>query len=147
MGSNRRYKCSKKTKQLEDSVRKLEKDLREADESNYKRVKLISQLMDDNKQLELDNSVLKSKVERLEEELDILRSERKEIEEKTKDGIDKDAVIVQLILEKDRLAIENLKNHANMIEQKKIALEAARLANQRQICQMPYFPPGGITWL
>ena len=137
----------KKTKQLEDNVRKLEKDLREADKSNYERSKLVSQLTDDNKQLELDCSVLKSKVERLEEELGILRGERKEIDEKTKDGIDKDAVIVQLILEKDRLAIENLKNYANLIEQKKIALEAARLANQSQICQMPYLPPGGIAWL
>ena len=137
----------KKTKQLENKVRELKEELRKVDDSNYERAKLISQLTDDNKQLELDYSALKSKVERLEEELCILRGERKEIEEKTKDGIDKDAVIVQLILEKDRLAIENLKNHANLIEQNKIALEAARLANQRQICQMPYFPPGGIAWL
>ena len=137
----------KKTKQLENKVRELKEELRKVDDSNYKRAKLISELTDDNKQLELDCSVLKSKVERLEEELGILRGERKEIEEKTKDGIDKDAVIVQLILEKDRLAIENLKNHANLIEQKKIELEAARLASQRQICQMPYFPPGGIAWL
>ena len=137
----------KKTKQLEEKVRELNKELREADNVNYERSKFISQLTDDNKQLELDCSVLKSKVERLEEELGILRGERKEIEEKTKDGVGKDAVIVQLILEKDRLAIENLKNHANLIEQKKIALEAVRLANQSQICQMPYFPPGGIAWL
>lgn len=137
----------KKRKQLEDNVRKLEKDLREADELNYERSKLVSQLMNDNKQLELDCSVLKSKLEKLEEELNILRGEREEIEEKTKDGIDKDAVIVQLILEKDRLIIEGLKNHINMIEQKKVVLEAIRLANQSQICQMPYFPPGGIAWL
>jgi len=137
----------KKTKQLEEKVRELNKELREADNVNYERSKLVSQLTDGNRQLELDCSALKSKVERLEEELGILRGERKEIEEKTKDGIDKDAVIIQLILEKDRLAIENLKNHANLIEQNKIALEAARLANQRQICQMPYFPPGGIAWL
>lgn len=137
----------KKTKQLENKVRELNEELRKADDSNYERTKLISQLMNDKKQLELDCSVLKSKVERLEEELGILRGERKEIEEKTKDGIDKDAVIVQLILEKDRLVIENLKNHANLIEQKKIALETVRLANQSQICQMPYFPPGGIAWL
>ena len=137
----------KKTKQLEDKVRELKEELRKADDSNYKRVKLISELTNDKKQLELDCSVLRNKVESLEEELGILRGVRKEIDEKTKDGVDKDAVIVQLILEKDRLAIENLKSHANMIEQNKIALEAARLANQRQICQMPYFPPGGIAWL
>lgn len=136
-----------KQKQLENKVRELKEELRKVDDSNFERAKFISQLTDDNKQLELDYSVLKSKVERLEEELRILRGERKEIEEKTKDGIDKDAVIVQLILEKDRLAIENLKNHANLIEQKKITLDAARLANQRQIYQMPYFPPGGIAWL
>ena len=137
----------KKTKQLEDKVRELKEELRKADDSNYKRAKLISELTNDKKQLELDCSVLRNKVESLEEELGILRGVRKEIDEKTKDGVDKDAVIVQLILEKDRLAIENLKSHANMIEQNKIALEAARLANQMQICQMPYFPPGGIAWL
>ena len=137
----------KKTKQLENEVRELKEELRKVDDSNYERSKFISQLTDDNRQLELDCSALKSKVERLEEELGILRNEREEIEEKTKDGIDKDAVIVQLILEKDRLAIENLKNHANMIEQKKIVLDAVRLANQSQICQMPYFPSGGIAWL
>ena len=137
----------KKTKQLENEVRKLKEELRKVDDSNYERAKLISQLTDDNKQLELDYSALKSKVERLEEELCILRGERKEIEEKTKGGTDKDAVIAQLILEKDRLAIENLKNHANLIEQNKIALEAAMLASQRQICQMSYFPHGGIAWL
>ena len=127
----------KKTKQLENKVRELKEELRKVDDSNYERAKLVSQLMEDNKQLELDCSALKSKVERLEEELGILRGERKEIEEKTKDGIDKDAVIAQLILEKDRLAIENLKNHANLIEQKKITLEAARLANQRSILNYP----------
>lgn len=137
----------KKTKQLANKVRELKEELRKVDDSNYERAKLISQLTDDNKQLELDCSALKSKVERLEEELGILRGERKEIEEKTKDGVDKDAVIVQLILEKDRLTIENLKSYASLIEQKKIALEAARLASQRQICQMPYFPPSGIAWL
>ena len=75
----------KKTKQLENKVRELKEELRKVDDSNYERAKLISQLMDDNKQLELDCSALKSKVERLEEELGILRGERKEIEEKTKD--------------------------------------------------------------
>lgn len=128
----------KKTKLFEEKVRELNKELREENNANYEKSKLISTLINDSKQLEFNCSALKNKVERLEDELSILRGERKEIEDKIKDGVDKDAVIIQLILEKDRLAIENLKNHANMIEQTKAVLEAARLANQMSmpVCQL-----------
>ena len=76
----------------------------------------------------------------LEEELNIFRNERKEIEDKIKEGIDKDAVIVQLIMGKDRLAIENLKCNERLIEKDRIALEAAKLANQISMQYQCCFP-------
>lgn len=66
-----------------------------------------------------------------------LEMKGKEIEDKTKDGVDKDAVITQLILEKDRLAVENLKYHAQLIEKDRVALEIARLNASRFMYQIP----------
>lgn len=124
-----------KTKMLEEKIDELRKELREADDIGYNRSEMIADLTNKLKQAESDCSRIRDKMNTLEEELNILRNERKEIEDKTKEGIDKDAVIVQLIMEKDRLAIENLKYNERLIEKDKMALEAAKLASQMS---MPY---------
>ena len=129
-----------KTKMLEEKIDELRKELREADEISYKRSEMIADLGNRLQQAESDCSRMRDKMNILEEELNILRNERKEIEDKTKDGIDKDAVITQLILEKDRLAIENLKYHTQLIENDRATLEIARLNASRsmQLMSMPY---------
>lgn len=136
----------RKTKMLEEKIDGLRKELREADEISYKRSETIAGLTNELQQAKSDCSRMRDKMNTLEEELNILRNERKEIRDKTKEGIDKDAVITQLILEKDRLALENLKYHNQIIEKERIVFEVARL----NIMQPPisaYFPVGGITYI
>ena len=129
-----------KTKMLEEKIDELRKELREADEVSYKRSEMIADLSNKLQQAESDCSRMRDKMNTLEEELNILRNERKEIDNKTKEGIDKDAVITQMILEKDRLAIENLKYYTQLIEKDRAALEIARLNASRfmQLTPMPY---------
>ncbi len=125
---------------LEEKIDELRKELREADEVSYKRSEMIADLSNKLQQAESDCSRMRDKMNTLEEELNILRNERKEIDNKTKEGIDKDAVITQMILEKDRLAIENLKYYTQLIEKDRAALEIARLNASRfmQLTPMPY---------
>ena len=129
-----------KTKMLEEKIDELRKELREADEVSYKRSETIADLTNKLEQAESDCSRMRDKMNTLEEELNILRNERKEIDNKTKEGTDKDAIITQLILEKDRLAIENLKYHTQLIEKDRAALEIAKLNASRfiQLAFMPY---------
>ena len=128
-----------KTKMLEEKIDELRKELREADEISYKRSEMIADLSNKLQQAESDRSRMRDKMNTLEEELNILRSERKEIEDKTKDGIDKDAVIAQLILEKDRLALENLKYYTQLIEKDRAAFEVANL-NASRFIQLRFMP-------
>ena len=130
----------KRVRLLEQKNDELMNELRKADDINYKRADTIANLTEELKQSKSDCTRIQDKVNALEEELSILRRERKEIEDKTKDGIDKDAVITQLILEKDRLAIENLKYHTQLIEKDRAALEIAKLNASRfmQLAFMPY---------
>lgn len=130
----------KKVRLLQEKNDELRKKLREADEISYKKSIEIADLTNELERIRSDYSRMQDKVNALEEELSILRSERKEIEDKTKNGINKDAVITQLILEKDRLALENLKYHTQLIEKDKAALEIARLNASRfmQLTPMPY---------
>lgn len=133
-----------KTKMLEEKIGELKKELIEADEISSKCSEKIVELTNMLQQSESECSRLQDKVNVLEKELNILRSERKEIEDKTKNGIDKDAVIVQLILEKDRLAIENLKYHERMIEKDRIVVENCKLSLMAtSMCQIPYYPMTG----
>ena len=129
-----------KVRLFEEKIDELRKELREADEISCKRSEMIADLGNRLQQAESDCSRMRDKMNILEEELNILKNERKEIENKTKDGIDKDAVITQLILEKDRLAIENLKYHTQLIENDRAALEIAKLNASRsmQLMFMPY---------
>ena len=134
----------KRVRLLEQKNDELRNELRKADDINYKRADTIVNLTKELEQSKSDCTRLQDKVNTLEEELSILRRGRKEIEDKTKDGIDKDAVITQLILEKDRLAIENLKYHERLIENNKIIAEnykASLLA--APISQIPYYPMTG----
>ena len=126
-----------KVRLLEEKNDKLRKELREADEINYNKSEIIADLTNELERIRSDYSRVQDKVSVLEEELNILKGERKEIEDKTKDGIDKDAVIAQLILEKDRLAIENLKYHTQLLEKDRVALEIARLNAPRFMYQIP----------
>lgn len=137
----------KKTKMLEEKIDELRKELREADEISYKRSETIADLSNKLQQAESDCSRMLDKMNTLEEELNILRNERKEIEDKTKEGIDKDAVITQLILEKDRLAIENLKYHDRIIEKDRAALEMLRDVCQLPVLSVPYYLPGSARFL
>ena len=127
----------KKVRLLKEKNDELRKELREANEISEKKSKKIADLTNELEQIRSDYSRMQDKVNALEEELNILKSERKEIEDKTKDGTDKDAVIIQMILEKDRLAVENLKYHAQLIEKDRAALEIARLNASRFMYQMP----------
>ena len=127
----------RKIKMLEEKIDGLRKELREADEISYKRSETIVDLSNKLQQAESDCSRMQDKMNTLEEELNILRNERKEIKDKTKESIDKDAVITQLILEKDRLALENLKYHAQLIEKDRAALEIAGLNASRFLYQVP----------
>jgi len=136
-----------KTKMLEEKIDELRKELREADEISYKRSEMIADLSNKLQQAESDCSRMRDKMNTLEEELNIIRNERKEIEDKTKEGIDKDAVITQLIIEKDRLAIENLKYYDRIIEKDRIVLEAARFACQFPTMQVPYYLPGSARFM
>lgn len=136
-----------KVRLLEEKNDELRKELRKADEINYEKSKKIADLTNELEQIRSDYSRIQDKVSALKEELSILRSERKEIEDKTKDGIDKDAVIVQLIIEKDRLAIENLKYNERLIEKDRIALEAARFTCQFPIMSVPYYLPGSARFI
>ena len=107
-------------KQADDDLKLLEELNRELEEMSVKK--------DD---AESECEKLKVKMKAMEEELDILRSQQARIYEKTKDASDKDAVIAQLILEKDRLAIENLKYHADLIVEKEKSIETLRRAAYR----------------
>lgn len=134
----------KKVRLLEQKNDELRNELRKADDTNYKRADTIANLTKELEQSKSDCTRIQDKVNILEEELSILRRERKEIEDKTKDEIDKDAVITQLILEKDRLAIENLKYHERLIENNRIMADnykASLLA--AHISQVPYYPMTG----
>lgn len=134
----------KRVRLLEQKNDELRNELRKADDINYKHTDTIANLTKELEQSKADCARIQDKVNTLEEELSILRCERKEIEDKTKDGIDKDAVITQLILEKDRLAIENLKYYKRIIENDRITAEnykASLLA--ASISQVPYYPMTG----
>lgn len=126
-----------KVRLLEEKNGELRKELREADEISYKKSEKIVDLTNELGRIRSDYSRMQDKVNALEEELNILKSERKEIEDKTKNGIDKDAVIAQLILEKDRLAVENLKYHAQLIEKDRVAFEIARSNTSSFMYQTP----------
>ena len=134
----------KRARLLEQKNNELRNELRKADDINYKRADTIANLTEELKQSKSDCTRIQDKVNALEEELSILRRERKEIEDKTKDGIDKDAVITQLVLEKDRLAIENLKYHNRMIENDRIMAEIYKVSLlAASISQVPYYPMTG----
>ena len=137
----------KKTKMLEEKIDELRKELKEANAVGYKQSEMIADLNNKLEQAESDYSSLRDKMNILEEELNILRNERKEIEDKTKEGIDKDAVIVQLIMEKDRLAIENLKCNERLVEKDRMVLEAARFTCQFPTMQVPYYLPGSARFI
>ena len=135
-----------KNMELRKKIIKLGEELIESEEKNYKKAKVIADLTQELKQAKSDCTRIQDKVNALEEELSILRRERKEIEDKTKDGIDKDTVITQLVLEKDRLAIENLKYHERMIENDRIMAEnykVSLLSASASISQIPYYPMTG----
>ena len=131
------FNMFRKVRLLEEKNDKLRKELREADEINYKKSEKIADLTNELERIRSEYSRMQDKANALEEELNILKSERKEIGDKTKDGIDKDAVITQLILEKDRLAIENLKYHTQLIAKDRAAIEIARINSSRFMYQIP----------
>ena len=136
----------KRVRLLEEKNDKLRNELRKADDINCKYTDTIANLTKELEQSKSDCTRIQDKVNALEEELSILRRERKEIEDKTKDGIDKDTVITQLVLEKDRLAIENLKYHERMIENDRIMAENYKislLSASASISQIPYYPMTG----
>lgn len=134
----------KRVRLLEQKNDELRNELRKVDDINYKRADTIVNLTKELEQSKSDCTRLQDKVNTLEEELSILRRERKEIEDKTKDGIDKDAVITQLVLEKDRLAIENLKYHERIIENGRIMAENYKVSLlTASISQAPYYSMTG----
>lgn len=131
-------------KKLEEEIANLKSELKDSDEAVRQKSVTIADLKNELANIKADYKAARNKEKYLEEELNILRNERKEIEEKTSDAVDKDSVIIQLILEKDRLAIENLKYHRSSIESLNMASEAARLALYQftpytQISQISHF--------
>lgn len=118
-------------KKLREENEKLKKRIEDDCEFLEELDKELDEMAVEKSKFESECERLRAKMKAMEEELDILRSEKARIDEKTRYENDKDAVITQLILEKDRLAIENIKYHADLIAEKEKSIELLRNAAYR----------------
>lgn len=101
-------------------IKELEKQLKDEKELTEKYEKEISSNVQTEVRLTSDLEAANNLVERMKNELDILRKEREEIKEKLEDNVDKDALITLLTMKNHELELKILELYNRLGESYKM---------------------------